>query len=88
MRLSVDDQAAYAVLAQKAFALDTAIQWFVLERPATGRSILGSKYWWSKFLESLQGEARAPLSATLPTAKDLSDGSREWATPVERIGEN
>ena len=32
MRLSSDEKAAFALLAEEVFALDTAIQWFALER--------------------------------------------------------
>src|ERR1700687_5460575 len=32
MRLSGDEKAAFALLAEEVFALDTAIQWFALEK--------------------------------------------------------
>jgi hypothetical protein len=36
MRLSATDKAAFASLAQEVFALDTAIQWFALEKVGRG----------------------------------------------------
>jgi hypothetical protein len=36
MKLSRDEKSAFALLAEKVFALDTAIQWFALERAGSG----------------------------------------------------
>jgi hypothetical protein len=40
MKLSRDEKAAFALLAEEVFALDTAIQWFVLERESRPRTLL------------------------------------------------